>query len=270
MEDLNNKEYLDMNLKHIIEPLFLDLLTYRPKDVISFSLEYLTKQGGYTANGLTIEERLELNTLRKELKQIREFKEIHNEASRKSDSEISSETDSDESKSDDIDSDHDEEKFRKKRDTMIARGPRIAVSAESYHNNTSYTLIIHPKTEEQESSIKSKIIKSFLFNSLDAYELAIVINAMEMKNYKKCETVIKQGDQGNCLFIVEKGELDCFKTYSNGERRLVKQYSDGDNFGELSLLYNTPRAAEVIAVNDVILWKLDRATFNVIVKDAAV
>jgi len=43
----------------------------------------------------------------------------------------------------------------------------------------------------------------------------------------------------------------------------------GDAFGELALLYNCPRAASVEAAEKCVLWKLDRDTFNNIVKDAA-
>ena len=39
--------------------------------------------------------------------------------------------------------------------------------------------------------------------------------------------------------------------------------------GELSLLYNAPRAATIIAKTDSTLFSLDRQTFNHIVKDAA-
>jgi len=49
----------------------------------------------------------------------------------------------------------------------------------------------------------------------------------------------------------------------------VRDYKAGEAFGELALLYNAPRAATIIAKDDSILWKLDRNTFNHIVKDAA-
>lgn len=44
----------------------------------------------------------------------------------------------------------------------------------------------------------------------------------------------------------------------------------GECFGELSLLYNTPRAASIKAKTASILWALDRDTFNNIVKGSAI
>lgn len=52
--------------------------------------------------------------------------------------------------------------------------------------------------------------------------------------------------------------------------KYLKTYKPGESFGELALLYNTPRAATIIAKSDSILYGLDRATFNGVVKDAAI
>lgn len=44
------------------------------------------------------------------------------------------------------------------------------------------------------------------------------------------------------------GELDCYKKLpGEEEEKLVKTCTEGDTFGELALLYNTPRAASVQA-----------------------
>jgi cAMP-dependent protein kinase regulator len=53
------------------------------------------------------------------------------------------------------------------------------------------------------------------------------------------------------------------------EPTFLKTYQTGEAFGELALLYNCPRAATIISNEECLLWKLDRDTFNHIVKDAA-
>lgn len=47
-------------------------------------------------------------------------------------------------------------------------------------------------------------------------------------------------------------------------------YTPGMSFGELALLYNTPRAASIIANEQSTVYSLDRECFNNIVKDATI
>jgi len=268
---MENNQYCESKLREIIEPLFMNIVKSNPIDVVNFSIEWLMKKGGYTANGLTVDERHELVNLRKEIKKLREieanYKKLHNN------------TDLAEDESDEEDDvSHDEEEHKKweaetQRKSLI-RGPRIAVSAEAYgvHNQKGdFKPPVFEKNEDQITSIKVRITQSFLFSSLEAKELKVIIDAMEQKVFKSGEVVINQGDYGDCLYIVEHGELDCKKVFTGGEEKLIKKYHEGEAFGELALLYNCPRAAKVIAASPTVnLWKLDRETFNVIVKDAAV
>ena len=101
---------------------------------------------------------------------------------------------------------------------------------------------------------------------------------MEEYKTKEGQTVIKEGDPGNCLYVVELGNLDCTKQFvilitstQKGEEKpkLLKKYVPGEAFGELALLYNTPRAATITATTECILWSLDRETFNHVIKGAA-
>lgn len=111
---------------------------------------------------------------------------------------------------------------------------------------------------------------SFMFQALSREDLNIVIGAMAERHFKKGETVIKQGDAGAVLFVLEEGSLDCHKVFSEGEGpKFLKTYVPGEAFGELALLYNAPRAATITARTDSICWELDRGTFNHIVKDSA-
>ncbi|KAF4659450.1 hypothetical protein FOZ61_004719 [Perkinsus olseni] len=110
--------------------------------------------------------------------------------------------------------------------------------------------------------------KSFMFASVEEREMAVVVDAMAEVKLEAGVRVIKQGDDGDFLFVIEEGTLDCIKEI-DGEEKVVKTCESGDVFGELSLLYNCPRAAHVQSKDACVLWKLDRETFNHIVKDAA-
>jgi cAMP-dependent protein kinase regulator len=116
-----------------------------------------------------------------------------------------------------------------------------------------------------------KIEKSFMFSGLEESEMAIVVDAMEEKKCFKNEVVIKEGDDGDCLYVVASGTLACTKVFKgNTDSTFLKRYEAGEAFGELALLYNAPRAATITSDNESLLYILDRATFNHIVKDAAV
>ena len=58
--------------------------------------------------------------------------------------------------------------------------------------------------------------------------------------------MIRQGEDGNELFVVDEGELGCYKRFKKDEpEKFLKTYYPGESFGELALLYNTPRAASI-------------------------
>lgn len=109
-----------------------------------------------------------------------------------------------------------------------------------------------------------------MFSALDDKEKEIVVNAMRERKTSKGEVVIKEGDQGDELYVVESGTLTCTKVFAgNTEPTTLKTYQPGEAFGELALLYNAPRAATITSDGDCTLWGLDRQTFNHIVKDSA-
>ena len=107
-----------------------------------------------------------------------------------------------------------------------------------------------------------------MFKIIDEKELNIVIDAMEIIDTHEGDKVIVEGDKGDAMYIVELGHLDCTKIIK-GVNTFLKVYTTGGSFGELSLLYNVPRAASITAKDDGVLYKLDWDTFNNIVKDAA-
>ena len=62
-----------------------------------------------------------------------------------------------------------------------------------------------------------------MFMSLDEKDLNIVIDAMDKRNTKPNDYIIKEGEDGDVLYIVESGDLKCTKVI-NGVETYLKNY----------------------------------------------
>ena len=75
--------------------------------------------------------------------------------------------------------------------------------------------------------------------------------------------VISQGDEGDTMFVVETGrlqaEVDIVRSVDNPEG-VVKEYSEGEFFGELALVTSDSRGATVRCVDNCVLLSLDKST----------
>ena len=269
---------MEQKVKPLLNKLVNNIIVDKPENVALYMINFLQKEGGVTSTGLTFEEKEELNRLRKEVIEFREREE--NEKKKKEEnkdnsiSESVSESVSSDNDDDDFENEEEELKFQKRLEQkMNEKKMRTSVSAEVYGNfnkKENFKPRFIKKTQEQILKIKNRVLSSFLFSNLDKKDLDIVIGAMDEKRLRPNEIAIQQGDDGDVLYVVESGELICSKHFTkDGEEVFLKMYQPGDSFGELALLYNAPRAATIKAKTDSVLWALDRATFNNIVKDAA-
>lgn len=57
------------------------------------------------------------------------------------------------------------------------------------------------------------------------------------------------------VFCLSRGLYDIFVTRDN-QSRCVGRYDNHGSFGELALMYNTPRAATIVATTEGSLWGL--------------
>lgn len=264
MSKLSSEEYLKTKIKPIFDNLTELILHENPSNPNLFIIEWLKNYTGYTSEG---NERKELLALRKELKKLKE--NYHQREVIVDDEQVIVSDEDDEAEN----NDEIEDMIEKRRQSKNSKMPRSSVSAEVYgiyHQKKNFTPKVIDKTLEQIERIQNKVLKSFMFNSLDDRDLRTVVNAMEEFVCKEGDIIISQGDAGSVLYIIEKGEFDCFKVFNKDEEPvLVKHYGPEDSFGELALLYNAPRAATIKAKQDGVLWTLDRETFNHIVKESA-
>ena len=149
---------------------------------------------------------------------------------------------------------------------------RTSVSAEVYGDHNKKENFVPPviqKSDEIKTFIKSKLQGSFIFNGIEEKDLDAIVLAMKAFPVTKDTIVITQGEKGDHLYFVYKGNLKCYREINNSKEN-ISSYQEGTVFGELALLYNAPRAASIVADTDCQLFELDRETFNHIVKEAIV
>uniref|UniRef100_A0A8D0CUS3 cAMP-dependent protein kinase type II-alpha regulatory subunit n=1 Tax=Sander lucioperca TaxID=283035 RepID=A0A8D0CUS3_SANLU len=117
--------------------------------------------------------------------------------------------------------------------------------------------VVHPKTDEQRCRLQESCRDILLFKTLDQEQFSEVLDAMFELRVQPLEHVIDQGDDGDNFYVIERGVYDIIVMGVT-----VGQYDNKGSFGELALMYNTPRAATIVATQEGALWGLDRATFR--------
>ncbi len=116
------------------------------------------------------------------------------------------------------------------------------------------------RSEKEVELLERSLGGSHLLANLDVHGRRQVYNSMTLERFASGTDVIVQGDMtADKFYVVISGELDVYK-----DNVKVFHYSDGGVFGELALMYNTPRAATVRCVTEVLLWWVDRHTFRTV------
>jgi cAMP-dependent protein kinase regulator len=96
-----------------------------------------------------------------------------------------------------------------------------------------------------------------LFSHCSQRELRRIAPLGTPVKVKKGRMLIRRGAIGNEFFLVISGVASC----RIGNRQ-VDEFTSGGYFGELALLYDGPRTADVVAETDMDLLALDRREFK--------
>jgi CRP/FNR family cyclic AMP-dependent transcriptional regulator len=104
-----------------------------------------------------------------------------------------------------------------------------------------------------EGSTEEILSKVPAFSDLKARELKEVAAIMHRREYRAGEPVFFEGDPGLGMYIIQDGDVSIQVAGKDGERRELVVLSDGDFFGELALLDESPRSADAVAKSDCLL-----------------
>jgi len=143
-------------------------------------------------------------------------------------------------------------------------------------NSTKAALIEHVKTIVAESMahIRStpeddsiRVPRQVLFSSLDQSGLRALLAMLELRTVSAGERVVVQGTPGDEAFVVARGELEVSRVGENGETTPLARLGSGSLVGEMALLAQAPRAAQVLASRPCLLLVLRKEALDTLVAD---
>ena len=87
-----------------------------------------------------------------------------------------------------------------------------------------------------------------------------------IKEFDEGEIIIREGDLGDCAYILESGRAKVLKKLPNGDQQVVGVLAANAIFGELGLIDRLPRSATVKALENCKVSILTQRTFNTLGK----
>jgi small-conductance mechanosensitive channel/CRP-like cAMP-binding protein len=132
------------------------------------------------------------------------------------------------------------------------------------------TVHMHAVTEETERAVRAREVveRLALLREVDFLKpltpdaLTQVANSLRPLLYEAGRTVVRQGDEGDSLFLISRGRVGVWVGETDNEAQPVATLGRGQCFGEMSLLTGARRTATVRTVEDTDLLVLGKAEFR--------
>lgn len=103
---------------------------------------------------------------------------------------------------------------------------------------------------------KSLLETSSFFAGLTGLQARRLILASNVVEHRAGESPVRTGDIGDSLFVVLEGEMEASVMKPEG-RQVLKEMYPGDVFGEMAFVTSQPRTADVTALTDTRLLKIN-------------
>jgi len=105
------------------------------------------------------------------------------------------------------------------------------------------------------------------YNALSTTDLESFAGIATKRKYKKNMVLIQQGDDTGSLYILLEGEMRVYIEDDQGKELTVKILKPGNSFGELALLGDFPRIANVITMTDCVVSVVSKDSYLTILKE---
>ena len=108
--------------------------------------------------------------------------------------------------------------------------------------NTLWANVFRPR-QDKKDTVFSILKRIPVFEKLSSKELPHIERILHERHYRAEEHIFHEGDPGLGMYIIVEGDV---MIVSEPERHLLARLHEGEFFGELSLLDDSPRTATAI------------------------
>ncbi len=103
-----------------------------------------------------------------------------------------------------------------------------------------------------------------IFASCTEEQVQLIADRTRLVEYKKGECVYREGDLADAFYVVSSGRLRVFSN-TGSEEKVFTILHNGDSFGEISLLTGETHSATVQAINDTLIFQLEKKDFDEVI-----
>lgn len=101
-----------------------------------------------------------------------------------------------------------------------------------------------------------------LFSGLEIQSLNSLTPLFEEETFLADSKILREGEFGDSMYIIVHGQVSITKFSKGIKEILITKLSSGSYFGEVSLIDNQPRSANVIADEDTTVLRLRKSVFE--------
>ncbi len=113
-----------------------------------------------------------------------------------------------------------------------------------------------------QDALQSLLGRTACFACLDENSRHLIAGAMAPLVCEDGQVICREGDQGDCLYVVESGRISVQKAGEDGSPVSIATLGPAEVVGEMSLFDQSPRSASVQAMGLAKLWSLANADFG--------
>jgi CRP/FNR family transcriptional regulator, cyclic AMP receptor protein len=80
-------------------------------------------------------------------------------------------------------------------------------------------------------------------------------------DFKKGDYIFREGDVSDVMYMIHKGRVQISKGMGTFDEK-IRVLEEGEFIGEMAVINSKPRSASAVALDDCVLIKMDRDSFN--------